>query len=404
MAIALPRKVLLGVTGGIAAYKAPALVRALVKAGAEVQVVMTPAAHDFVTPLALSTVSRRPVLTDLFVRDGSGRWNDHVHLARWADVMVVAPASANTLGKMARGLCDNLLLACYLSAEAPVFVAPAMDLEMWRDTGVQANLAALKERGVHVIGPERGELASGLVGEGRMTEPEDLVMALHKALIGPSKLAGRTVLITAGGTQEAIDPVRYIGNRSSGRMGFALAGEAALRGARVELVTGPVTLSTDRAGIHRTDVVSAAEMAAACKALFPTCDIAIASAAVADWRPASPATGKLKKSDAPTALTLEPTEDILAWMGTHKQARQLLVGFALETDNELENARGKLMRKNLDLVVLNSLRDEGAGFGHDTNRVTLVGGGTDPAPLPLMSKAQVAQRILDRVEALLPDA
>lgn len=404
MAIALPRKVLLGVTGGIAAYKAPALVRALVKAGAEVQVVMTPAAHDFVTPLALSTVSRRPVLTDLFVRDGSGRWNDHVHLARWADVMVVAPASANTLGKMARGLCDNLLLACYLSAEAPVFVAPAMDLEMWRDTGVQANLAALKERGVHVIGPERGELASGLVGEGRMTEPEDLVMALHKALIGPSKLAGRTVLITAGGTHEAIDPVRYIGNRSSGRMGFALAGEAALRGGRVELVTGPVTLSTDRAGIHRTDVVSAAEMAAACKALFPTCDIAIASAAVADWRPASPATGKLKKSDAPTALTLEPTEDILAWMGTHKQARQLLVGFALETDNELENALGKLMRKNLDLVVLNSLRDEGAGFGHDTNRVTLVGRGTDPAPLPLMSKAQVAQRILDRVEALLPDA
>lgn len=404
MAIALPRKVLLGVTGGIAAYKAPALVRALVKAGAEVQVVMTPAAHDFVTPLALSTVSRRPVLTDLFVRDGSGRWNDHVHLARWADVMVVAPASANTLGKMARGLCDNLLLACYLSAEAPVFVAPAMDLEMWRDTGIQANLAALKERGVHVIGPERGELASGLVGEGRMTEPEDLVMALHKALIGPSKLAGRTVLITAGGTHEAIDPVRYIGNRSSGRMGFALAGEAALRGGRVELVTGPVTLSTDRAGIHRTDVVSAAEMAAACKALFPTCDIAIASAAVADWRPASPATGKLKKSDAPTALTLEPTEDILAWMGTHKQARQLLVGFALETDNELENALGKLMRKNLDLVVLNSLRDEGAGFGHDTNRVTLVGRGTDPAPLPLMSKAQVAQRILDRVEALLPDA
>jgi phosphopantothenoylcysteine decarboxylase/phosphopantothenate--cysteine ligase len=404
MAIALPRKVLLGVTGGIAAYKAPALVRALVKAGAEVQVVMTPSAHDFVTPLALSTVSRRPVLTDLFVRDGSGRWNDHVHLARWADVMVVAPASANTLGKMARGLCDNLLLAAYLSAECPVFVAPAMDLEMWRDDGVQANLAALKERGVLTIGPERGELASGLVGEGRMTEPEDIVAALHHALIGPSKLAGRTVLITAGGTQEAIDPVRYIGNRSSGRMGFALAEEAALRGARVELVCGPVTLSTDRAGIHRTDVVSAADMAAACKDLYPGCDLAIASAAVADWRPASPATGKLKKSDAPTALTLEPTEDILAWMGAHKQAHQLLVGFALETDSELENARGKLMRKNLDLVVLNSLRDEGAGFGHDTNRVTLVGRGTDPAPLPLMSKAQVSQHILDRVEALIPDA
>ncbi|MBL8003415.1 MAG: bifunctional phosphopantothenoylcysteine decarboxylase/phosphopantothenate--cysteine ligase CoaBC [Flavobacteriales bacterium] len=404
MATALPRKVLLGVTGGIAAYKAPALVRALVKAGAEVQVVMTPAAHDFVTPLALATVSRRPVLTDLFARDGSGRWNDHVHLARWADVMLVAPASANTLGKMARGLCDNLLLACYLSAECPVFVAPAMDLEMWRDAGVQANLAALKERGVRTIGPERGELASGLVGEGRMTEPEALVEALQQALIGPSKLAGRTMLLTAGGTQEAIDPVRYIGNRSTGKMGFALAEEAALRGARVELVTGPVALLTDRAGIHRTDVVSAAEMAAACKALFPTCDLAIASAAVADWRPANPAAAKLKKGTALEALTLEPTEDILAWMGAHKQGGQLLVGFALETDNELEHARGKLMRKNLDLVVLNSLRDDGAGFGHDTNRVTLIGRDTDPEALPLLSKAQVAQRILDRVEALMPHA
>lgn len=404
MATALPRKVLVGVTGGIAAYKAPALVRALVKAGAEVQVVMTPAAHDFVTPLSLATVSRRPVLTDLFARDGSGRWNDHVHLARWADVMVVAPASANTLGKMARGLCDNLLLACYLSAECPVFVAPAMDLEMWRDAGVQANLAALKERGVRTIGPVRGELASGLVGEGRMTEPDALVEALQQALIGPSKLAGRTILLTAGGTQEAIDPVRYIGNRSTGKMGFALAEEAALRGARVELVTGPVALRTDRAGIHRSDVVSAAEMAAACKALFPTCDMAIASAAVADWRPARPATAKLKKGTALEALTLEPTEDILAWMGAHKLGGQLLVGFALETDNELEHARGKLMRKNLDLVVLNSLRDDGAGFGHDTNRVTLIGRDTDPEALPLLSKAQVAQRILDRVEALMPHA
>jgi len=404
MAIALPRKVLLGVTGGIAAYKTPALVRALVKAGAEVQVVMTPAAHDFVTPLALSTVSRRPVLTELFVRDGSGRWNDHVHLARWADVMLVAPASANTLGKMARGLCDNLLLACYLSTECPVFVAPAMDLEMWRDAGVQANLSALKERGVRAIGPEEGELASGLVGAGRMTEPEAIVAALQQALIWPSKLAGRTVLVTAGGTQEAIDPVRYIGNRSSGRMGFALAEEAALRGARVELVTGPVTLTTDRAGIRRSDVVSAAEMAAACKALFPACDLAIASAAVADWRPAAPSGSKLKKGTALEHLTLEPTEDILAWMGAHKQAHQLLVGFALETDDELANARGKLMRKNLDLVVLNSLRDAGAGFGHTTNRVTLLGRDKDPEALPLMNKAQVAQHILDRVEALIPDA
>ncbi len=404
MAFALPRKVLLGVTGGIAAYKTPALVRALVKAGAEVQVVMTPAAHDFVTPLALSTVSRRPVLTDLFARDGSGRWNDHVHLARWADAMVVAPASANTLGKMARGLCDNLLLACYLSAECPVFVAPAMDLEMWRDAGVQGNLSALRERGVRTIGPVAGELASGLVGEGRMTEPDDICAALQQALIGPSKLAGRTVLITAGGTQEAIDPVRYIGNRSTGKMGFAIAEEAALRGARVELVTGPVTLTTDRAGIQRTDVVSAAQMAEACKSLFPACDMAIASAAVADWRPAAPSGAKLKKGTTLEALTLEPTEDILAWMGANKAPRQVLVGFALETDNELENARGKLMRKNLDLLVLNSLRHAGAGFGHDTNQVTFLGRDTDPEALPLMSKAQVAQRILDRVEALIPDA
>lgn len=404
MAHALPRKVLLGVTGGIAAYKTPALVRALVKAGAEVQVVMTPSAHDLVTPLALSTVSHRPVLTELFVRDGSGKWNDHVHLARWADVMLVAPATANTLGKMAQGLCDNLLLACYLSAECPVFVAPAMDLEMWRDAGVQANLTALHERGVRTIGPETGELASGLVGEGRMTEPEAIVAALQDALVGRSKLAGRTILITAGGTQEAIDPVRYIGNRSTGKMGFALAEEAALRGARVELVAGPVALSSDKAGIHRTDVVSAAEMAAACKALHPTCDIAIASAAVADWRPAKPSGTKLKKGAAPTALTLEPTEDILAWMGAHKTAGQVLVGFALETDNELEHARGKLMRKNLDLIVLNSLRDAGAGFGHDTNQVTLLARDTDPEALPLMSKAQVAQRILDRLETLLPHA
>ena len=401
---ALPRKILLGVTGGIAAYKTPFLVRALVKAGAEVQVVMTPSAHDFVTPLALATVSKRPILSELFVRDGSGRWNDHVHLARWADVMLVAPASAHTLGKMAQGFCDNLLLACYLSAECPVFVAPAMDLEMYRDAGVQANLAALKERGVRTIGPAHGELASGLVGEGRMTEPDDMVAELQKALIGRSKLAGKRILITAGPTQEAIDPVRYIGNRSTGKMGFALAEEAAWRGAQVELVAGPVALTTDRAGITRTDVVSAAQMAEACRSRFAQCDIAIASAAVADWRPADPAASKLKKGTAMDALTLEPTEDILAWMGGVSTASQTLVGFALETDNEMAYAAGKLTRKNLDLVVLNSLRDAGAGFAYDTNQVTLLTRNNDPEALPLMSKAAVAQRILDRLETLLPDA
>ena len=397
-----PRKVLLGVTGGIAAFKTPLLVRTLVKAGAEVQVVMTRAAHDFVTPLTLSTVSGRPVLTELI--SGEGTWNDHVHLARWADVMLIAPATANTLGKMAHGLCDDLLLACYLSATCPVFVAPAMDLEMFRDAGTQANLGTLRQRGVRTIGPDSGELASGLSGEGRMTEPDAIVDALISALLGGSKLAGKRILINAGPTQEAIDPVRYIGNRSTGKMGFALAEEAAWRGAHVELVTGPVALTTDRAGITRSDVVSAAQMAEACKTRFPDCDVAIASAAVADWRPADPAANKMKKGSALGALTLEPTEDILAWMGGVKTATQSLVGFALETDNEMAHAAGKLTRKNLDLVVLNSLRDAGAGFGHDTNQVTLLTRNNDPEALPLMSKAAVAQRILDRLETLLPDA
>jgi len=394
-----PRKVLLGVTGGIAAFKTPLLVRALVKAGAEVQVVMTRAAHDFVTPLTLSTVSGRPVLTDLI--SGEGTWNDHVHLARWADVMLIAPATANTLGKMAHGLCDDLLLACYLSATCPVFVAPAMDLEMFRDAGTRTNLDTLRERGVRTIGPDSGELASGLSGEGRMTEPDAIVDAMIGALLGGSKLAGKRILVNAGPTQEAIDPVRYIGNRSTGKMGFALAEEAALRGALVELVAGPVSLKTDRPGITRTDVVSAAEMAAACKTRFPQVDIAILSAAVADWRPASTAEEKMKKSNALVPLQLEPTEDILAWMGANKRAGQILVGFALETTNERVNAEGKLQRKNLDLIVLNSLKDTGAGFGHDTNRVTIFGRDTNTNELPLMSKADTARHILDQLERLL---
>lgn len=401
---AFPRKVLLGVTGGIAAYKTPSLVRALVKAGAEVQVVMTPSAHDFVAPLALSTVSKRPVLTAMIDREHGGVWNDHVHLARWADVMVIAPASANTLGKMAQGLCDNLLLACYLSAECPVFVAPAMDLEMFRDQGVQSNLTTLRSRGVRTIGPEAGELASGLVGEGRMTEPDGIVDSLISAILGGSKLAGKRLLITAGPTQEAIDPVRYIGNRSTGKMGFALAHEAALRGAHVELIAGPVDLRSDSAGMVRTNVVSAAEMADACKRLFPSCDVAILSAAVADWRPATPAQQKLKKTVGISSIDLEPTEDILAWMGANKKAAQKLIGFALETTDGLANATGKLQRKNLDLIVMNTLEDEGAGFGHDTNKVTLIERDKNATPLALMSKARVAAAILDRLETLLPDA
>lgn len=400
----LTRKVLLGVTGGIAAYKAPLLVRALVKAGAEVQVVMTPAAHDFVTPLTLATVSKRPVLTDLIDRAAGGTWNDHVHLARWADVMLVAPASANTLAKMAHGLCDNLLLACYLSAECPVLVAPAMDLEMYRDGSTAANLAVLKGRGVRTIGPETGELASGLSGEGRMTEPEAIVDALIAALMTASPLRGKRVLITAGPTQEAIDPVRYIGNRSTGKMGFALAEEAAALGARVELVAGPVALRTGRAGIRRTDVVSAAQMAEACKDLFPAVDVAILSAAVADFRPARAADRKIKKGGKAPELVLEPTEDILAWMGANKRTGQLLVGFALETDDEQRHAEEKLVQKKLDLIVLNSLRDEGAGFGHDTNKVTLIGTDKKATAFPLKSKTDTARSILARIEALLSHA
>jgi phosphopantothenoylcysteine decarboxylase/phosphopantothenate--cysteine ligase len=326
-----------------------------------------------------------------------------VHLANWADLLLIAPATANTLERLAHGRCEDLLSACFLSLpkDRPVFVAPAMDLEMYRDATTQANLDTLRSRGVRTIGPESGELASGLVGEGRMTEPDAVVDDLITALFAGSKLAGKRLLINAGPTQEAIDPVRYIGNRSTGRMGFALAAEAALRGAHVELVAGPVSLTLDRPGVARTDVVSAAEMAAACKERFAACDVAILSAAVADWRPAAPAGEKLKKAEARRALELEPTEDILAWMGAHKREGQRLVGFALETTDEVAHARGKLERKNLDLIVLNSLRDAGAGFGHDTNRVTLLGRGPDPEALPLMSKAAVAAAILDRLEALL---
>lgn len=397
----LHRRVLLGVTGSIAAYKTAWLVRDLVKAGAEVQVVMTPAAHDFVTPLTLATLSKRPVLTDLFLRNGSGSWNDHVSLGRWADVLVVAPASAHTLAKMAQGLCDNLLLATWLSATCPVYVAPAMDLEMFADPATAHNLDLLRQRGVHTIGPESGELASGLEGAGRMTEPMDIVHRLATDLMEGSPLAGKRILVTAGPTREAIDPVRYIGNRSSGRMGFAIAEEAAARGARVELVTGPVELTTDRPGIVRTDVESAAEMAQACKERAPEADIVIMSAAVADHRPAAPAGSKIKKDEGHLELVLERTEDILAWISKRRRPGQVIAGFALETEEGLESARGKLERKGLDLVVLNSLQDEGAGFGHATNKVTLVTRDKDPERLPLLPKAEVARRILDAIERRL---
>jgi phosphopantothenoylcysteine decarboxylase/phosphopantothenate--cysteine ligase len=293
------------------------------------------------------------------------------------------------------------LLACHLSATCPVYVAPAMDLEMYNDASTQANLGTLAKRGIRIIGPEHGELASGLMGPGRMTEPGDILDRLLSDLVRPGKLAGRRVLVTAGPTQEAIDPVRYIGNRSTGRMGFAIATEAAARGAIVELVTGPVDLEVDVPGVRRTDVVSAAEMARACREKAPQCDVVVMSAAVADYRPAKPATGKMKKQADALEIVLEPTEDILAWIGANRRQGQFIVGFALETDNELEHARGKLVRKGLDLVVMNSLRHAGAGFGHDTNQVSLLGPDKDPEHLPLLSKAEVACAILDRIEERL---
>ena len=400
----LTRNVLLGVSGSIAAYKCAQLVRDLVKAGAEVQVVMTTAAHDFVTPLTLATLSKRPVLTHMIDRSGEGTWNDHVHLAQWADVYLIAPASANTLGKMAHGLCDNLLMACFLSATCPVYVAPAMDLEMYKDNSTAANLATLKARGVKAIGPDSGELASGLEGLGRMTGPEAIVQHLVRELMTSSKLAGKRILVTAGGTQEALDPVRYIGNRSSGKMGFALAEEAAARGAEVELVTGPVAIKTDRPAITRTNVVSAGEMAAACERIAPSSDIIIMAAAVADHRPSDPADRKIKEKEKGMEVKLEPTVDILKGLGARKTKGQRVVGFALETHDALANAQDKLQRKNLDMIVLNTLADAGAGFGHDTNKVTLLVPGTDPIELPLMTKARTAAAILDHLEKLLPDA
>jgi phosphopantothenoylcysteine decarboxylase/phosphopantothenate--cysteine ligase len=402
---AFPRRVLLGITGGIAAYKTPALVRALVKAGAEVQVVMTPAAHDFVSPLVLSTLSGRAALTELVEReDNSATWNDHVHLARWADVLLIAPATANTMGKMAHGLCDNLLLACWLSAECPVYVAPAMDLDMHANQATRENLALLQQRGVRSIGPEEGELASGLIGLGRMTEPEVIVDHLIDDLMGSSGLSGLKLLVTAGPTHEAIDPVRFIGNSSSGKMGFALAEEAAARGAKVELITGPVSLAAQHPAIQRTDVVSAAQMAVAAKERFADCHATILSAAVADWRPVATADRKMKKKDGPMSLELEPTEDILAWMGRVKQPGQFLVGFALETNDERQHAEEKLVRKQLDLIVLNSLNDPGAGFGHDTNKVTLIDARKNAVELPLMSKQATARAILDHLEKMISHA
>ncbi len=420
-------RILLGVSGGIAAYKTAPLIRLLVKAGAQVRVIMTEEAQAFITPLTLATLSRNPVLTKLYnAQDGT--WYNHVELGTWADLMLIAPATANTLAKMATGQADNLLLTTWLSARCPVWVAPAMDLDMWNHPATQRNLETLIGDGVRVLPPDDGELASGLSGPGRLPEPEVLFQAIlewrnakagttntvHNAEPGsggiklpspPRLLLGKKAIVTAGPTFEAIDPVRFIGNHSSGKMGIAVAEALAALGAEVALIKGPTALESHAAGIEEIQVTSALSMYEACSSRFDRCDIFVAAAAVADYRPEHPSTQKIKKKESDSArMTLEliKTPDILAEMGKRKRANQLLVGFALETENEVENALSKLEKKNLDLIVLNSLNDPGAGFGVDTNRITLVENRNRIDKFPLTSKTEAAQAIALRIAELMP--
>ena len=395
------KNIVLGITGSIAAYKAAYLVRALRKKGAEVQVVMTPAAREFITPVTLSPLSGRPVVSEFFSAN-DGVWHSHVDLGLWADAMLVAPATASTIGKMANGIADNMLITTYLSMKAPVFVAPAMDLDMYRHPSTQANLARLKSYGNHLIEPADGFLASGLEGKGRMEEPDKIVSVLEDFFEkGPTGdgLKGKRVLITAGPTYERIDPVRFIGNYSSGKMAFALVEACVARGAEVELVCGPVSLATPAGPVHRTDVESAAQMHEACQKLYPSCQAGILCAAVADFTPETCAGSKLKRKGDLT-LTLKPTPDIAASLGEMKQPGQVLAGFALETDHENDNARGKLQRKHFDFIVLNSMRDAGAGFRVDTNKVTIITEKGEQA-FPLKSKREVAEDIVGQLVACL---
>ena len=394
------KKILLAVTGSIAAYKAPLIVRLLVKEGAEVKVIMTPAAKDFVTPLTLSTVSRNPVITDLF-NDES--WSNHVMLGRWADLMLVAPLSCNTLAKMAHGFCDNMLLATYLSATCPVAVAPAMDEDMWHHATTRDNLQKLEQQGVSAIPVEFGELGSGLIGEGRMAEPTTILKYISENFFLKKDLEGRKVLVTAGPTYEPIDPVRFIGNHSSGKMGIALSEELARRGANVQLVMGPTSQAIKHNGVHVHKVQTAEEMYQACIKEFTDADIAIMSAAVADYTPSVKAEQKIKKKEDTLNVELKKTKDILKSLGEKKYNGQLLVGFALETNSERENALQKLKTKNADLIVLNSLNDEGAGFGHDTNKITIFDRLGNETRYERKPKQQVAKDIVDRIVNMLHD-
>lgn len=389
------RKIILGVCGSIAAYKSALITRLLVKAGAEVRVIMTPAASEFITPLTLATLSKNPVLID-FSKDKTGEWNNHVELGLWADALVIAPATAHTLAKMASGLCDDLLTAVYLSARCPVYFAPAMDLDMMQHPTTLRNIKGLESFGNQLIAPDHGELASGLIGLGRMAEPETIVEYLTTALSQRNRLKGKKALVTAGPTYEAIDPVRFIGNHSSGKMGFALAEALAQEGAEVNLVTGPTQEHTQHPLINVHHVTSAAEMLEASQSIFEDSDIAVFSAAVADYRPAEQAAQKIKKSADNLVVNLVPTADIAKTLGERKRPGQITVGFALETENEEQNALKKLKTKNFDFIVLNSLNEPGAGFRHDTNKVTILDRNQSKTS-ELKTKQEVAADIVEAI-------
>jgi phosphopantothenoylcysteine decarboxylase/phosphopantothenate--cysteine ligase len=397
MSVLSGKNVLLGISGGIAAYKTASLVRLFIKAGAHVQVIMTPASKDFITPLTLSTLSKNPVYSSFYNQEDENElWNNHVELGLWADLMVIAPATANTLSKMANGVCDNLLIATYLSAKCPVYFAPAMDLDMYIHPSTLESFRKLKLSRNIIIPAESGELASGLSGEGRMAEPENIVSFLEADLQKKLPLQGKKILVTAGPTYEAIDPVRFIGNHSTGKMGFDIAQSAANLGASVILISGPTHLKIQNNLIEVVPVVSALEMYDACHRYFNDVDVAIAAAAVADYRPKNVAFQKIKKEAKEFTIELEKTKDILASMGEIK-THQFLIGFALETENEIENAKLKIQKKNLDLIVLNSLQDEGAGFGKPTNKITFIDRNFKVEPMELKSKEAVANDIMNKV-------
>jgi len=388
------KKIIVGISGSIAAYKTPLIVRQLVKSGAEVKVIMTPASTDFVSKLTLSTLSKNPVLVDLF---DEKNWANHVELGRWADLMVIAPVSCNTLGKMATGQCDNLLLAVFLSAVCPVMVAPAMDEDMWHHSATKKNLDIVKGSGALILDVAYGELASGLMGEGRMAEPEEIIDSIEQFFRTANQLKGKKALVTAGPTYEAIDPVRFIGNHSSGKMGYAIADELANRGAEVLLVSGPVSVQPKNKNINVISVQSAEEMYATCLNGFPSYDIAVMAAAVADYTPLLVADQKIKKSDVELTITFKKTKDILGSLGKVKSNNQILVGFALETENESLNAKKKLKEKNADLIILNSLQDKGAGFSYDTNKVTFFFKNGNQNQIQLKSKSALAKDIVDAI-------